>query len=310
MKRRHFLWLGLLTPAALARQELMSFPELFAEGEKLAREQLDPQVLAALPELDRARVDRFLTQLQGQFQGQYVVDLASLKQTARVMLPLLQSQPTTRPYAAWLSTRMDYFDVADQYRLTVPSPKPAPGQPPRPAPNPAPATQRQVWVKQVENRPTPVGAPPLVPKLRQLFNQAGVPIEMVWVAEVESNFEPSARSPAGAVGLYQLMPKTAEGLGLKLSPKDDRLVPEKNASAAARYLRALYPRFNDWRLTMAAYNWGQGNVRRLLDRQRAKSYDAIAVHLPAETQMYVPKIEAVLRRREKVELTRLRPPRA
>ena len=62
------------------------------------------------------------------------------------------------------------------------------------------------------------------------------------------------------------------------------------------------------RLTMAAYNWGSGNVRRLLEKRQAKTFDAIAVHLPAETQMYVPKVDAVLRRRERTGLSQLPPP--
>jgi membrane-bound lytic murein transglycosylase D len=78
--------------------------------------------------------------------------------------------------------------------------------------------------------------------------------------------------------------------------------------AAARYLGSLYPRLKEWRLTLAAYNWGQGNVRRLLEKQRAATFDASAVHLPAETQMYVPKIDAVLKRRERTGLAQLPAP--
>ncbi len=309
MNRRLFLALTAVVPtAAWARQQVMSLDELIGAGEQLLRDNLDPQVFQALPAVDRERVTQFLSQFQRDLQGNYIVNLADLKPLAASALPLLRANPATQPYAGWLETRLDYLDVAEQFRVALPPPKPTPGQPPKPAPNPTPAQQQQVWDKQVAREPQPAEAPTLVPRLKKIFQQQGVPAALVWVAEVESSFKSSARSPAGAVGLYQLMPKTAQGLGLKLSPRDERLDPDKNANAAARYLRSLYPRFKDWRLTLAAYNWGQGNVRRLLEKRRATTFDAIAVHLPAETQMYVPKIDAVLKRRERTSLARLSGP--
>jgi membrane-bound lytic murein transglycosylase D len=292
----------------LAQQSVWSLDELLSSGEQLLRDRVDPQLLQALPQLDRDRVGQFLSRFQRDLQGNYVVDLAAMKSTARTMLPVLQANPASQPYASWLATRLDYFDVADQFRVSIPAPVTPPGQPKKPTPNPSPAQQRQVWERQVAKEPAPRAAATLVPRLKPLFVQQGVPASLVWVAEVESSFSVTAQSPAGAVGLYQLMPQTAQGLGLKLSPRDERLDPDKNATAAARYLRALYPRFKDWRLTLAAYNWGQGNVRRLLEKRRATTYDAIAVHLPAETQMYVPKIDAVLKRRERLGLPQLPAP--
>src|SRR5213078_1255012 len=106
---------------------------------------------------------------------------------------------------------------------------------------------------------------------------------------------PRARSPAGAAGLFQLMPATARRYGLKtVWPRDERLQPEPSARAAAQYLQYLHLRFKDWRLALAAYNAGEGTVQELLTSQKTVSYDAIAARLPAETQMYVPKIEATL----------------
>ena len=94
------------------------------------------------------------------------------------------------------------------------------------------------------------------------------------------------------------MPQTAKGLDLSLFPRDERYQPEKNGRAAARYLRQLYERFGDWRLALAAYNAGPGRVEELLKQRKARTYDEIATRLPAETQMYVPKVEALLRKRE------------
>ena len=86
---------------------------------------------------------------------------------------------------------------------------------------------------------------------------------------------------------------------------DQRLRAEDNTRAAAKYLRHLHGQFKDWPLALAAYNAGEGTVQKLLDRHKARTFDAIATHLPAETQMYVPKVEATLARREGVKLSEL-----
>jgi len=99
---------------------------------------------------------------------------------------------------------------------------------------------------------------------------------------VESGFDQRALSPAGAAGLFQLMPDTARRFGLSLWPRDQRYQPESSATASARYLKYLHERFKDWRLALAAYNAGEGTVQKLLDRYKTASYDAIAGHLPAE----------------------------
>jgi membrane-bound lytic murein transglycosylase D len=146
--------------------------------------------------------------------------------------------------------------------------------------------------------------------LKPVFAAQGVPPELVWLAEVESSFNPSARSPVGAAGLFQLMPPTAKSLGLAARP-DERLDPAKSAGAAARYLKYLHGKFNDWPLALAAYNLGEGRLQKLLERYRVRTFDQVATHLPAETQMYVPRIDAVLQRREGLTLAKLdgRPPR-
>ena len=92
--------------------------------------------------------------------------------------------------------------------------------------------------------------------------------------------------------------------------RDERLHPEKSARAAARYLRQLHDRFGDWRLALAAYNCGPSRVANLLKKHKGRTYDDINAYLPVETQMYVPKIEATLRRREALALRDLKMPRA
>src|SRR5690606_37921070 len=116
-------------------------------------------------------------------------------------------------------------------------------------------------------------------------------------AEVESTFNPVARSPAGARGLFQLMPATARELGLRTFFPDERTDPAKSAQAAARYLRQMHDRFGDWPLALAAYNAGPGRVRRTLEQHGAETFAGIAAHLPAETQMYVPKVLATIEAR-------------
>jgi soluble lytic murein transglycosylase-like protein len=144
-------------------------------------------------------------------------------------------------------------------------------------------------------------------RLKPVFNAEGVPEELVWVAEVESSFDPEARSSSGAVGLFQFLPTTAEILGLSLEPVDERKLPEKSASAAAKYLKHLYARFRSWPLALAAYNAGEGLVCRLLASRGARTFDEIAEDLPPETQKYVPKIDATLLRREGKPLSLLSP---
>jgi membrane-bound lytic murein transglycosylase D len=250
--------------------------------------------------LDEELLVKVCRGLQEEFQGEYVIDLAALREGAAALVPVLEEQAETKPYAAWLKSRLDYLEVADELRLSIPPP--TPGQP---VPNPKAELQRQVWRRHLTKQPVAKAAANYVARLKPVFVAQRVPAELVWLAEVESAFDPRARSPAGAAGLFQLMPVTATTRGLRLRPEDERLNPEKSAAAAAKYLRELHGKFKDWRLALAAYNAGETRVRSLLRRYKGKTFDDIARHLPAETQMYVPKLEATVRRREGVELTEL-----
>jgi len=305
MKKLCLLWLLLAYPLiALSQDNAINLDDLMQSAEQWAKENLDEDALRVLQGVDREKVKQLFAQIQKEFHGEYVIDLGSLKQTARAIVPLLEQYEETLPYALWLKTRLDYLEVADQFRLTIPAPKTEPGQPSKPAPNPAPQIEREVWIKKVAERPWPPTAKAYVSRLKPIFAAEQVPTELVWIAEVESSFDPRARSPVGAAGLFQLMPATAKRFGLRVSLFDQRLKAEESARAAAKYLKYLHSHFKDWRLTLAAYNAGEGTVDKLLARHKARTFDAIAIHLPAETQLYVPKVEATILRREGVKLPR------
>jgi len=300
----------LLAGSLLARADdsAITLPDLMQGAQQWAQDNLDTNVLNALSEADEETVRQFFRELQQRLQGDYVVDLSQLRQTAQIVLPLLESRQETQPYAAWLGARMDYLEVADEIRITVPPPSRDTNQPAGPVPNPSPRRERKLWVHQVSSRAWPAQAKEYVPELKPLFAAQQIPPQLVWVADAESSFEPGALSPVGAAGLFQLMPDTAKRFGLSLWPRDQRFEPEPSATASARYLKYLYEHFKDWRLVLAAYNAGEGTVQKLLSRYQSTSYDAIAEHLPAETQMFVPRVEALLLKREGATLEKLPAP--
>ena len=192
----------------------------------------------------------------------------------------------------------------------APVPKTAPAAKKTPEPAVASARNRYVeskqhWLEKLAGRPAPARAAALLPDLKRTFRAEGVPPELVWQAEAESTFNPAARSPSGAAGLYQFMPATAQQFGLRLSPEDDRLDALKNARAAAKYLKLLHGRFGNWPLALAAYNCGQGRVAGVLDKSGGKTFDDVHDLLPAETRMYVPKIAALVQLRENADLDRM-----
>ena len=138
----------------------------------------------------------------------------------------------------------------------------------------------------------------LMSVLQDIFRSEGVPHNLVWLAEVESSLNPNAISSAGAVGLFQLMPATAERFGLQIFPVDDRKTPDKSARAAACYLRQLHKEFGGWALALAAYNAGEGRVSRTMKSHNARTFCEVAPHLPSETRKYVPRVMAMMALRE------------
>jgi membrane-bound lytic murein transglycosylase D len=277
----------------------IDFDALAPEVEAWIRDNLDEDVLRLLNQVDRDRARDFFRDLNKSFANDNVYDLASLKEAASYLQPLLEQFEPTRSYASWLKTHFDYVDVADEFKQKAP---PSP-------PNPTLESQRAAWNRRFEKRPLPTRAEKYVSALKRHFIDQGAPAALVWMAEVESSFDPAARSPAGAVGMFQLMPATARTLGMATTPTDDRLDPDKSARAAARYVRYLYGRFKDWRLALAAYNCGETRLQNLLTRHKTRSFGAIAGKLPAETQMYIPKLEATLYKREGITMAALPPPK-
>lgn len=120
----------------------------------------------------------------------------------------------------------------------------------------------------------------------------GMPTELQYLPVIESAINPNAVSRAGAVGLWQFMPATAQGLGMEVnSLVDERRDPRLSSRNAARYLKQLYGIYNDWSLAIAAYNCGPGNVNKALRRaggEGKKDFWEIYNYLPQETRGYVP----------------------
>jgi membrane-bound lytic murein transglycosylase D len=243
--------------------------------------------------------------LDAALHGDDLTQLAWLKPQAVAAITTLRSFSFMEPFADWLQQRLDYIDVAEE-AVTPPPTRIDPSPPPRPAAVSQPAT----WERKLAGRPAPARAAALVPGLKSIFMAEGVPPELVWLAEVESSFNPEAKSPVGALGLFQFMPASAERFGMRLTPRDERLDPDKSARAAAQYLRFLHGRFGSWSLALAAYNAGEGRVGRTLRAQQASTFEEIAAALPNETRMYVPKVAATVELREGVRLNDLPPPRA
>jgi membrane-bound lytic murein transglycosylase D len=129
-----------------------------------------------------------------------------------------------------------------------------------------------------------------------ILKQEGVPQDLIYLAQAESGFIPTAVSRAGARGIWQFMGSRGQGYGLHRSQwVDDRQDPEKSTRAAAHHLKDLYAQFGDWYLAMAAYNSGPGTVQAAVKRTGYADFWELYRRnvLPKETRNYVPIILAV-----------------
>jgi membrane-bound lytic murein transglycosylase D len=123
-----------------------------------------------------------------------------------------------------------------------------------------------------------------------------LPSELALLPFIESAFNPQAMSSARASGMWQFMPATGRHFELTQNVfRDDRRDVLASTRAALDYLTRLHEMFGDWHLALAAYNWGEGNVRRAIkSNQRAgRPADYSSLKMPAETRDYVPKLQAV-----------------
>lgn len=129
-----------------------------------------------------------------------------------------------------------------------------------------------------------------IPIFEEALDYYGLPLELKYLPVIESALEPKAKSPAGAVGLWQFMLATGKRYDLKVNSLiDERQDPYKSSWAAARYLRDLYKIYRDWNLVIAAYNCGPTNVNKAIHRANGvRDYWTIYPYLPSETRGYVP----------------------
>ena len=133
------------------------------------------------------------------------------------------------------------------------------------------------------------------PMFEEYLVRYNLPLELKYLAMVESALNPIAGSKAGAKGLWQFMLGTGKDYGLRVTTLvDERYDPMKETEAACQYLQSLYVRYEDWFLVLAAYNSGPGTVNKAILRAGGvKNYWAIWPYLPKETRGYVPAFIAV-----------------
>lgn len=130
---------------------------------------------------------------------------------------------------------------------------------------------------------------------RDVFASYGIPRDLHHLGMIESGYRPTVRSHAGAVGIWQFMPATGRGMGLRIdSLVDERMDPVRSTHAAARHLRQLHRQFGDWSLAAAAYNAGGGRISRGMQRFGARDFWQLAQRgdLAQETRHYVPRLYA------------------
>ncbi|HPB90225.1 MAG TPA: transglycosylase SLT domain-containing protein [Rugosibacter sp.] len=146
--------------------------------------------------------------------------------------------------------------------------------------------------------------------LRTLFNRSrrylhhivteldkrGMPTELALLPLVESAYNPQARSPASAEGLWQFIPSTGRNYNLEQNAwLDERRDIIASTNAALDYLRYIYEMHGDWQLALASYNWGEGAVGRAIAKNKTLGLptDYARLSMPAETRHYVPKLQAL-----------------
>nr|WP_321453499.1 transglycosylase SLT domain-containing protein [uncultured Carboxylicivirga sp.] len=133
------------------------------------------------------------------------------------------------------------------------------------------------------------------PLFEEYLAKYNLPLELKYLAIVESALDPRAKSKSGAMGLWQFLYHTSKMFDLKVDTYvDERCDPVKSTEAACKYLRYLYQNLNDWQLALAAYNGGIGVVQKAIERSGGKTnFWELQPYLPAEVKSYVPAFIAV-----------------
>lgn len=132
----------------------------------------------------------------------------------------------------------------------------------------------------------------IFPRIEPILRYHGIPDDLKYLAVIESSLNPGAVSRAGAVGLWQFMPITAQDYGLEISTYvDERYNIEKETEAACEYLKKAHKKFGDWMTTAASYNAGMGGISRKLEKQKADN--GMDLWLVEETSRYMFRLLAV-----------------
>ncbi|MBK8704487.1 MAG: lytic transglycosylase domain-containing protein [Saprospiraceae bacterium] len=128
-----------------------------------------------------------------------------------------------------------------------------------------------------------------LPQIAGALKENGLPEALQYLPLAESRLFPEIGSPAGAKGIWQIMPATGRNYGLVINTvTDERIDPEKSTQAAIQLLTKLYEEFGDWALVIAAYNCGPSRVRRAILKSDCDNYWDIDHLLPSQTRAYVP----------------------
>jgi membrane-bound lytic murein transglycosylase D len=136
-----------------------------------------------------------------------------------------------------------------------------------------------------------------IPKITPTLQKMNLPQDLVYLAMIESGFSSQAVSSAAAVGYWQFIKPTAARYGLQVDWWiDERKDIVKSTVAAAGYLNDLYKMFNSWYLAAAAYNMGEGRVKRLIEKYQTRNYWVLSQKddFPQETENYIPKLLAAM----------------